>query len=447
MSLVALLFAYHGAPADTGEPLAAIRAAGITVIERQIRQARRVGARRVLVVAERMPPALAAALERAGDVEIVRDPSRMSLMDEDRVLVIEEGLIADERIIRSVLEPERETVLAVWTGAEARAGAERIDPETHWAGIAAYSARFVTRIATSLGEWDLQGTLLRAALGEVAPYRIDVGALPTYEPHRRRDVPLIWVPVRDSADAARAVDQLLGSAQKGCLDWPARYVHPPVENALVRLLLDTRITPNMVTVATGVLGLAATAAFATGWLWLGLMFALIVGPLDGVDGKLARTRMEFSPWGELEHALDKVVEYSWFFALAWHFSASHGPSGPWAIAALITLFALAETVQGEFFNRMTGAQLDDAGPFERRFRLIGGRRNTFFWTLLPFALSGAWYAGFVMIAAYSVLTFFVSQWRFYYRLQAYARAHAPQIETNLTRSAYAFLSRKGASAS
>jgi phosphatidylglycerophosphate synthase len=444
VSLVALLFAHHGVSSGAGEPYAAIRAAGISVIERQARQVRRAGATRIVVIAERMPPGLAEALERVGDTEVIRDPATLNLTASEQVLVLEEGLIVDERAIRA-LTGSPAPALAVWSGPEPRPGAERLDAVTHWAGLALYDGSLVASVAGQLGEWDLQSTLLRAAV-EAGAARVDLGALPTYEPNRRRDVPLIWLPVRDAASAVRATDLLLAAAQKGCLDWPAHHIHPPVENALVRLLLDTPITPNTITVATGVLGFLATAAFANGWLWTGLLLALVIGPLDGVDGKLARTRMEFSRWGDLEHVLDKFVEYSWFLALAYHFSGSRDPSGPWALAAIITLFALAEAVQGEFFNRVTGAQLDDAGPFERRFRTIAGRRNTFMWTLLPFALFGAWYAGFVVLAAYSALTFFVTQARFFYRLQAYARAHAPQIEANMRRSAYTFLSRSDASA-
>jgi 1L-myo-inositol 1-phosphate cytidylyltransferase / CDP-L-myo-inositol myo-inositolphosphotransferase len=63
------------------------------------------------------------------------------------------------------------------------------------------------------------------------------------------------------------------------------------------------------------------------------------------------------------------------------------------------------------FAASPGRQLDDWGPFERRFRLIGGRRNTFFWSLLPFAAFGAWWPGFLFILAYAGITTAVTQWR------------------------------------
>ena len=191
----------------------------------------------------------------------------------------------------------------------------------------------------------------------------------------------------------------------------------------------------MVSAFVFLLGLGAAYAFAMGWLWTGLILALLIGPLDGVDGKLARTRMEFSRWGDLEHVADKIVEYLWYICLALAFDAQWA----WAVAALIICFALAEAMQGEFFRRCTGQQLDDVGRIERRFRLISGRRNTFFWTLLPFALLDAWHIGYVTIAAYAVLTFFFMQWRFFVRLAAFGRRHSPVIDQSFAATAYAFL--------
>jgi phosphatidylglycerophosphate synthase len=180
-------------------------------------------------------------------------------------------------------------------------------------------------------------------------------------------------------------------------------------------------------------------AFALGWLWTGLILALITGPLDGVDGKLARTRCEYSRWGDLEHLLDKVLEYGWYLCVAWYFSNARGSALPWAIAALIILPAIAEAVQGEFFRRLTGVQLDDAGDIERRIRLVAGRRNTFLWTWLGFAAFGLWFEGFVGLAIYSILTTATAQWRFYKRLSAYARDHGNKIAINYAATAYSFL--------
>lgn len=453
MAHVALLYAHHAASANA-EPLAVVSVTGIATLRRQARQATRAGASRILVVVERMSPGVAAAIEAVrrdhGDVGIVRAGGEIAsaIADEDIVLSIDEGLVADERAIAAVMAaPGAAPSLAVWREADRRpVVAERIAADRFFAGIGRFPGRLVRTVAQRLGDWDMQATLVRAALGEGPVANVYVTELPLYCPSRRREVPLVWHRVSDAATAETATRDVLAAAQKGVLDWPARFIHPPIENLLTRLFMPTPVTPNMVSVGVFLVGVVALACFAKGWLWAGLGLALVVGPLDGVDGKLARSRVEFSKWGDLEHVADKVVEYGWFFALAYHFAAV-GHASAWAVAAIIVLFALAEAGQGEFFRRFTGRQIDDAGDFERRFRLIAGRRNTFFWTLLPFGVFDAWFGGFVTIAAYSAMTFFVMQLRLFRRLQAYGTQNSAQIAANFRETAYKFLSPKDQSAS
>ncbi len=366
-----------------------------------------------------------------------------AIQPSDLVIAIAAGLIVDERAIAAVLAAPVPALL-VWDATLPGAqGVERIDALTHAAGVLTLSGATVQTQAARIGDWDLASTLMRAIAGDAAANRIEFSALPTYAPNRRRDVALIWARPETPQEARDAGETLIAAAQKGCLDWPARFLHPWPEDLLVRWLAPTRVTPNIVTIATGVIGVVAGVAFATGWLWTGLLLALITGPLDGVDGKLARTRVEFSKWGDLEHLVDKLLEYGWYLAVAWHFSHERHSALPWAIAALIILPAIAEAVQGEFFRRLTGIQLDDAGETERRIRLFAGRRNTFLWTWLPLAALGLWFEGFVVLAMYSVVTTGVAQWRFYKRLSAYGRQHGDRIAANYAATSYTFLPPTG----
>ncbi len=359
------------------------KVAGITIAQRQRRQLLRLGAESV----------------HEGE-----NPRR------GPVLLIEAGLIADERLLAAFLA---EVQSRSWS----RGPAVAVGPDGTRGGLAWLPA------GLAAPDW----AQIRR---EAEP--VDLSGVDTYSPERRRRVPLLWQRPEDAASARKAASALLAAAQKGCLDWPARFVHPPIENAAVRLLWPTPVTPNMISVLAFLLGLYAAWCFATGALWTGLLIALAVGPIDGIDGKLARSRMEFSPWGDLEHVGDKIVEYAWFAGLA----AALGTGTAWALAALIVCTALAEALLGEFYRRVTGAQLDDAGPFERAYRLVSGRRNTFFWSLLPFAWFDAWNAGLVAIAVYAAVNFFIMLWRFFVRLAEYGRAHSAAIARNLDATAY-----------
>jgi phosphatidylglycerophosphate synthase len=452
MALVALLFAQQELAGTEGEPLATMLTGGLSLIERQTRQVTAAGATRVVVLAERMSLRLTGVLDhiRASKVEVsvARSPAELTplLSADDDVLFLEEGLVIDQRVLEAAIAHPA-PVLAVWpaTG-QALVNATRIDAQTMFAGVAKVRAERLLALIPSLGEWDLQHTLLRSEAADAGAPRLDLAGLEEYAPGLRRRQPMTWAKPQTPDQATAATEMLIRAAQKGCLDWPARFLHPPLENMMVRRLLPTAVTPNMVTVATAVLGIVVAAAFASGWLWTGLALALIVGPLDGVDGKLARVRFEFSRYGDLEHVLDKLVEYAWYLCLAWHFGVARALGGAWAIAAIIILFALAEAVQGEFFRRFTGRQLDDAGPFERRWRLVSGRRNTFMWTLAAFAAFGHWYAGFAVIAAYTAVNFFVMQFSFFSHLKRFGSQHSEVVDANFRRTAYGFLPATGRSA-
>jgi phosphatidylglycerophosphate synthase len=413
---------------------------GISVAERHARLLRRAGAGRLYAVDIEPLTVLPAGVEAVSASALPGLIGR-----DDRVVAIAAGLVIDDRALAAVLAAPLPALLVCDAAATPRRGVERLDALSFAAGVMALPGMMVREVAATLGEWDLGSTLIRAVATSTGATRIDIAAIPLYAADRRRVVPLTWALPVNPEEAGTATETLVAASQKGCLDWPARFIHPPIENALVRLLAPTAVTPNMVTLLTAVVGIGAGVAFATGLLWTGLILALITGPLDGVDGKLARTRYEFSKWGDLEHVLDKFLEYGWYMALAWYFAGVQGSALPWAVAALIILPALAEAVQGEFFRRITGIQLDDAGPVERRIRLFSGRRNTFLWTLLPFAAFGAWFAGFVMLAIYSVATTAVAQWRFYVRLTQYGRDHGQQIAGNLSATSYDFLPTRGAS--
>ena len=118
----------------------------------------------------------------------------------------------------------------------------------------------------------------------------------------------------------------------------------------------------------------------------------------------------------------------WFIAQIWVLR--------WALALMIILFAWAEVLQGEFFRRFTGKQLDDAGTFERNLRLISARRNTQIWALIPFALLNEWLMGFWFIAIYSAVTYFLTNARFMIRLRDFGSEKSLEIKKNISDTAY-----------
>jgi len=122
-----------------------------------------------------------------------------------------------------------------------------------------------------------------------------------------------------------------------------RFVYHPLAARLARLLVPTRISPNLVSVGSALCLLAATWAFVAlaapaNWS-VGLAFMLLWHVVDGADGDLARMTGRTSATGELVDGVcdifGNVVMYfafafwlddrlgGWAWALAWSAGASH----------------------------------------------------------------------------------------------------------------------------
>ncbi len=450
MATKALIFADKTIKEQPGEPRALLSAGGISLIERQLRQIKKLGLDETIILSRDFPEILhreKGNFRKVPDslsvIDLKTDMSMASwLQDGDEFLILEESVVVDDRIIEAVYQHRTAPVLALFPPKAVVAGhADGISMQHNgidrlFASAAKVPADLLKNVLSQDITDRTMESLLEKALADKRVKMIDIGKLPEYIPGRRRDVPLMWRPAGNAEEAGKATDGLIAAAQKGVLDWPGRWLHPAAENFIVRYSLNTPLTPNMVTVLTGVLGFFITYLFATGYLWPALIGTLAIGILDGVDGKLARVKMLASNAGQLEHILDKLVEYSWYFGLAYYLSSANNDSGPWVLATLLVLFSWAEAVQAEFFRRMTGRQLDDAGPLERQIRIVGARRNTIFWSFIPFALFGAWWLGLWVMAFYTVITFLLGQWRFMVQVRDYAGAQSSVIAKNFKDTEY-----------
>jgi len=98
-----------------------------------------------------------------------------------------------------------------------------------------------------------------------------------------------------------------------------RILSRPVSRRLTRLLLNTRITPNQITVFSFILGLGSALCFLQGGYGMGVGGAgllLLSIWVDGVDGEIARIKFMESPFGaRLDILCDNVVHVAVFFAI------------------------------------------------------------------------------------------------------------------------------------
>ena len=374
-----------------------VRLCGMPVIERLLRTLRAVGLRDVVVVAgdaeqERLQRALKGD-ERLGlrvDVADLKDHGlSLGLAPDQRVLVVEGDYVLDERILCTLLAQLAECVVAYDSKPSSTQGVPvRVEDgqlQAIGAGVAADTGRYVGatvcpgRTLSPLREWVDGGWAgrLQALTHTQSIVALDVAAIDPYVPGSRRAVRPLWFRIQTPADAQRCKDALVESAQKGTLDIMAWYVHRPIENWIVRHIADLPITPNQMSVLTSLVGFAVAGLFLSGSLLPGVLVALAVNVMDGLDGKLARVKGLTSKLGELEHSFDCLYEQAWYAGFAWGMYRLTGSLLPLVLGTVMLLCDSFSRHISMQFKQVTGVSLADYAPFDRAFRRFDGRRNTY----------------------------------------------------------------------
>jgi phosphatidylglycerophosphate synthase len=231
--------------------------------------------------------------------------------------------------------------------------------------------------------------------------RVDAARQRAYVRSMRRSVRPVFFPAPSLQRRPLAERLLRDATQKGVLDFPA-LVHAPIEKWLVSHLCRTTITPNQITLGTGVLGLGVTLLYACGYLWAGVLLALVIGVLDGIDGKLARLKAQTTKLGKKEHDLDYIVETSWWAALAYHFHATGQIRYAYVIFFAFFALHILERVAQKAVKKRIGRDLDDFAPFDRLVRIVAGRRNIYTWLFTFFLVIGAPATGFIWLCFWGV---------------------------------------------
>ena len=294
-------------------------------------------------------------------------------------LIIQAGTYHDARLLEALLAQERTTVLldskpppTLLPLLEAR--------RRHSKGWMCEAALVERRwLAVQQKDAPVFPALFKAAAsGAIA--EIDVNEQPAYVVEMRRNLRPLWFPAPRQTQLRMAERLLLDAAQNGTLDFPAK-IHGPIETWIVARLCRTSITPNQITLFTGIVSVAVAVLFASGDLIAGTLLALVVGVLDGLDGKQARVKVETTAVGRKEHVLDYMLELTWWTALGHHFASSSQVPHAYAWLSLLVSSDLMDRAAKKNAKQNTGRNLDDVAPIDRFVRLIGGRRNIYIWML------------------------------------------------------------------
>lgn len=293
-----------------------------------------------------------------------------------------------------------------------------------WRGAA--DARFVDGEPIGLAKLSADTALARLTVseerGHAALRDVEVESVDPYIPEMRRRLRPYWVRLATTADVRLAEEHILDAAQKGNLDFPARFLHPFPENALATALAHGPLTPNHVTLISALIGFGATWLFWTGDYLAGFALAIVANILDGVDGKLARITLRQSVGGDrLDHALDIGFEFSWYLAFGASLSRVVSTTAPLQVGiGILATMVACRAVSGSY-RWLSGMSIHDHRPFDQAFRLVAGRRNIFVLLLLGGFLAGQLWVAFQLVLVYAVATLVVYSVRNLMALAAHTR--------------------------
>ena len=387
MALGALIGAYQ--EDDAGGLRALLPLAGRTLVEYQARCLAAAGAAPLIVLVERIPPALNEAFERlrGEGISVVAvsegDEAASRFEAGSQLLLLADGIVPDMEDLARLLDEGDSAILTV-PDDEAHIGFERIDSAHRWAGVARVDAAMLGATAALLGDWDLQSTLLRRT--------VQAGArlLPS-SPGEGRG------PFLASGEEAMAgyERRLLVASRTAREDAVSRYLLPIVEEVATERLMETGVRPSWLVQTALVMTAAAAFCFTRGWDWAAVALLALSTPLDLVAQRLATLRLKPLGPSMLSRRLLWPASGLALVALGW-FEARHG-SGWGAMVAALSAAAFAEA-----------ARVERVGTSVSSSEWLFSRRSAI-WLAIPFAVGGWWSSYLGLVALYAAASFFFLQ--------------------------------------
>jgi phosphatidylglycerophosphate synthase len=138
---------------------------------------------------------------------------------------------------------------------------------------------------------------------------------------------------------------LMAAGPKSQDGFMARHFDRHISLAVSRQLLETAVTPNMMTVFSTLLGLLGASLFLGSsrvWYVPGALLVWLHSVLDGCDGELARVRFQESAFGsDLDFWGDNLVHLALFTCLGYGFWATGNGAHTLVLAAVADLGVVA----------------------------------------------------------------------------------------------------------
>jgi len=192
---------------------------------------------------------------------------------------------------------------------------------------------------------------------------------------------------------------------KGATDLVTKRIWPRPAFHVTRWLADTFVTPNMVTTLSAVFVVLAFWLFLQGEYGWGLACAWFMTFLDTVDGKLARTTLKTSTWGDIfDHGIDLIHPPFWYVAWGLGLERAGHPLDEtawwWTIGVIVAGYILQRVIEGMAIKWL-GLEIHIWRRIDTFFREITARRNPNLVILTVFTLFGRPDLGLVAVAVWT----------------------------------------------
>lgn len=222
---------------------------------------------------------------------------------------------------------------------------------------------------------------------------------------RKRETPYAFAISEGNAKAAEW--RMFMGTYKGATDVVTKHVWPVPAFHVTRWLAPRGITPNMVTTVAAIFTVLAFWLFLEGHYATGLVCAWAMTFLDTVDGKLARTTLTSSKWGDIfDHGIDLVHPPFWYIAWGLGLSAAgfewSSVTFWWVIAAILGGYVIQRLFEG-IAIKWLGLEIHIWRPVDTLFRQITARRNPNLLLLTASLLIGRPDWGLMAVAIWTVL--------------------------------------------
>ncbi len=209
----------------------------------------------------------------------------------------------------------------------------------------------------------------------------------------------------DDAGRKRIVHALFEGCRKSVDGIVSRHLNRHVSIFVSKRIVNTSLSPNVITVLTLFLGVAAglaTARATYGWMLAGAALLQLNSILDGVDGELARVRFQHSKLGQwLDTVCDDLANAMFYAGTAYAaFQVPDLPTWlPWCgvvavVASLLTMVMYyAELIRlgvGDFYALDVGQDVPRTGLWGALDRIVRyiAKRDFFVFGFLVAAVFG-----------------------------------------------------------